>query len=337
MNFYKNKNILVTGGAGSIGSEIVKKILEYNPHLIRVLDVNETGLFDLEQKLKSNKLRLLVCDIRDKDRLRRAVEGVDIIFHAGALKHVPLCEYNPIDAIGVNVMGTQNLIDVAIDEEVEKFVTISTDKAVNPINIMGTTKALAEKLTILANFYQGSRRVAFCCVRFGNVLYSRGSVIPLFTQQIKENCGLTVTDVNMTRFVMSMENAIDLILKSAEISCGGEIFISKMNAFCLGDLVDVMIRKIAPTYCHKPDEIKITPIGKRAGEKMHESLMTESESETAYECNSSFIIYPSPSILHLIMDEVTIPEGFKKVKKGKYTSETAKLLSKEEIGELIRD
>ena len=160
-SFYDNKIILVTGGTGSIGKEIVKTLLNFNPKAIRVLDINETALFDLEQELNTTKIRTFLGDIRDKSRLKRAIEGVDIVFHAAALKHVPLCEYNPFEAVKTNVVGTQNLIDVALDEGIEKFITISTDKAVNPVNVMGATKLLAERLTISANLYKGDRKQPF--------------------------------------------------------------------------------------------------------------------------------------------------------------------------------
>ena len=176
--FYENKVILVTGGVGSIGKEIVKTLLNFNPKAIRVLDINETALFELENELNSNKIRCFIGDVRDKDRLKRAIEGVDIVFHAAALKHVPLCEFNPFEAVKTNVIGTQNLVEVAMDEKVEKFITISTDKAVNPVNVMGTTKLLAERLTISANLYKGDRKTALSDLRFGNVLKSRGTILP---------------------------------------------------------------------------------------------------------------------------------------------------------------
>ena len=185
-SFYKDKVVLVTGGTGSIGSEIVKKVLEHSPKAVRVLDNNETSLFELEQELNSNKIRTLIGDIRDNERLMRALEGVDIVFHAGALKHVPLCEYNPFDAVKTNVIGTQNVLNAALDQNVDKVIVISTDKAVNPINVMGATKLLAERLTISANNYTGDKNTVFSCVRFGNVLDSRGSVVPLFKNQLKK-------------------------------------------------------------------------------------------------------------------------------------------------------
>ena len=183
--YYRGKSILVTGGVGSIGKELVKNILKMDVSAVRILDNNETGLFDLGQELKSDKIRLLVGDVRDKERLKRAMEGVDIVFHAAALKHVPLCEFNPFDAVKTNILGTQNVLNVALDEEVEKVIVISTDKAANPVNVMGATKLLAERLTLSANAYRGDRKTVFSCVRFGIVVASRGSVIPLFAEQIR--------------------------------------------------------------------------------------------------------------------------------------------------------
>jgi FlaA1/EpsC-like NDP-sugar epimerase len=260
-SFYQNKTILITGGVGSIGSEIVRSILVYNPEAVRVLDSNETGLFDLEQELQSEKIRPFVGDVKDKERLRRAIEDVDIVFHAAALKHVPLCEYNPFEAAKTNVLGTQNLIDVAMDEEVGKLITISTDKAVNPVNVMGATKLLAERLTVSANFYKGERKTAFSCVRFGNVLDTRGSVIPLFRKQIQNGGPLTVTDLNMTRFMMSIPKAVELVLKASEMAEGGEIFILKMLALRIGDLAEAMIQELAPEYGYASNKIEIKNIG----------------------------------------------------------------------------
>ena len=336
-NYFEGKTILLTGGIGSIGSEIVRGILAYNPKAVRVLDINETGLFDLEQELQSGKIRAFVGDVKDKERLKRAIEDVDIVFHAAALKHVPLCEYNPFEAVKTNVLGTQNLIDVAMDEEVEKFITISTDKAVNPINVMGATKLLAERLTVSANFYKGKRKTAFSCVRFGNVLDTRGSVIPLFRKQIKNGGPLTITNPNMTRFMMSIAKAVELVLKAAGMAKGGEIFIFKMPILRLGDLAEVMIEELAPEYGYSPDEIKIEIIGRRAGEKLYEELMTEDEAMTAYEDEEMFVVLPQAF-------EITgklsykLPDNFKKGQKKVYSStgKGVKLLTKEEVKVMIK-
>lgn len=319
--FYNGKTILVTGGAGSIGSEIVRSLLKLEPHAVRILDINETGLFDLEQELQSPKIRTFIGDVRDKDRLKRAFEDVDIVFHAAALKHVPLCEYNPFDAVKTNVIGTQNVIDSALDEEVKKVILISTDKAVNPTNVMGATKLLSERLVISANHYKGKRQIAFSCVRFGNVMDSRGSVIPLFRSQIKKGGPVKVTDPNMTRFVMSIPNAVDLILKAAYMSKGGEIFILKMPALRIIDLAEVMIDGLEP----KNSRIEIQIIGKRAGEKLYEELLTEDKVKYAVEKGGLYVL-ASEGILARSENEIKI-----------YTSSDAKKLSKEEIMRLIKD
>lgn len=336
--FCEGKTILVTGGAGSIGSEIVKKVLDYDPKAVRVLDINESELFDLERKIRPKKIRPFIGDVKDKDRLKRAIEDVDIVFHAAALKHVPLCEYNPFEAVKTNIYGTQNLIDAAMDEEIEKFITISTDKAVNPVNVMGATKLLAERLTVSANYYKGERKIAFSCVRFGNVLCSRGSVIPLFEEQIKAGGQITVTDPDMTRFVMSMSHAVKLVLKAAEIAQGGEIFVLKMPVLRLGDLAETMIRELAPEYGHEPNEIKIEIIGKRAGEKLYEELMTEDEAENAYEDEEMFVVLPQT------VDIVTklsykLPDNFEKTQKREYSSknESVKLFTREEVKAIIKE
>jgi FlaA1/EpsC-like NDP-sugar epimerase len=331
-SFYEDKTILVTGGVGSIGSEIVRSVLEYNPKAVRVLDSNETGLFDLEQELQLEKIRLFVGDVKDKERLKRAIEGVDMVFHAAALKHVPLCEYNPFEAVKTNVLGTQNLIDVAMDEGVENFITISTDKAVNPVNVMGATKLLAERLTVSANFYKGERKMAFSCVRFGNVLDTHGSVIPLFRKQVQNGVPLTVTDPNMTRFMMSIPKAVELVLKSAEMAEGGEIFILKMPAMRIGDLAEVLIRELSPKNGYDPNEIKINIIGKRLGEKLHEELMTKEEAMDAYEDEEMFIVLPQNFEI-----SYKSQNKFKKTQKTEYSSKEAELLTIEGLKSLINE
>lgn len=325
--FYKEKVILVTGGAGSIGSEIVRRVLRHSPRAVRVLDNNETALFELEQELQSERIRTLVGDIRDKERLKRAVEGVDIVFHSAALKHVPLCEYNPFEAVKTNVLGTQNVIEVAMEEEVEKLMVISTDKAVNPINVMGATKLLAERLVISANYYKGWRKVAFSCVRFGNVLNSRGSVVPLFREQIKRGGPVVITDPNMTRFVMSIPRAVDLVLKAAEIAQGGEIFIFKMPAVRIGDLAEAMIGELAPHYGYDPKSIKMEISGKRAGEKIYEELLTDDEAMNTSEMEDMFVITQAGE-----------KQESKKISTNEYRSDRdVILLTKKEIREMLRE
>jgi len=325
--FYEDKNILVTGGVGSIGSEIVRNILNYNPNVVRILDNNETGLFQLEEELNSDKIRTFIGDVRDKDRLMKAMEGVDIVFHAAALKHVPLCEYNPFEGVKTNVNGTQNLIDVALNEEVEKFITISTDKVVNPINVMGATKLLAERLTTSANLYKGKRKTTFSVVRFGNVLNSRGSILPIIKKQIKEGGPVTLTDPEMTRFVMSIEEASKLVLKSAIKADGGEIFILKMPSLKIKDLMEVTIEELGPKYGYSPNEIDIENIGIRPGEKLFEELMTEEEAYNAEELDDMFIVYAEKPFEENRTNDIDF----------EYRSDEAEFLKKEEIRELLKD
>jgi FlaA1/EpsC-like NDP-sugar epimerase len=324
---FENKKILVTGGAGSISSEIVKQLLKQNPAVVRVLDIDETRLFEFQNELKKHRnVRFLIGDVRDKDRLKMAVEDIDIIFHAAALKHVPSCEYNPFESVKTNVIGTQNLIEVAMGEEVEKMINISTDKVVNPIGTMGATKLLTERLVIAAEFYKGNRRTIFSSVRFGNVIGTRGSVIPLFKTQIQKNEILTITDPEMTRFVMSINQAVDLIFEASNMAKGGEIFIFKMPSLRIGDLAEVMIEESLKN-------IKIENTGIRPGEKMYESLMTEEEAEHALETEDMFIILPQIDTA----DKVYEYKGTKPTKLKKYTSKDVNLMSKDEIRKMLSE
>ena len=293
-NFLQSKKILVTGGTGSLGRKLVRKILQYEPKVIRIFDVDETEQFDFQHELKEHEgiVRYLLGDVRDIERLNRATEGIDVIFHTAALKHVMACEYNPFEAVKTNVLGIQNVIEAAINNNVGKIIFTSSDKAVNPSNTMGTTKLLAEKLMTSANYYKGERDCVFSSVRFGNVMGSRGSVIPLFRKQIKAGGPVTITDPTMTRFMMSMSQAVELVFKSAEVSQGGEVFIFKMPTINISDLAEVLISELAPRYGHRPEDIKVEIIGTKPGEKMYEELMTEDEAIRSLERDDMFIILP---------------------------------------------
>ncbi len=271
----------------------------------------------MEEELKSDNIRTFIGDVRDKDRLKRAFDKVDIIFHAAALKHVPLCEFNPFDAVKTNVLGTQNVLDAALDENIEKMITISTDKAVNPINVMGATKLLAERLTVSANSYCGDNRTIFSCVRFGNVLNSRGSFIPIFREQISNGGPVTITHPEMSRFIMHIPDSVDLILIAGYMAVGGEIFILKMPAVNVVDLAEVMIKDLAPKYGYAPEEIEVKIIGKRFGEKMYEELLTKDEALCVEDKGNLFVLnsenniylgekfgYDSDSIEKLSKDEI---------------------------------
>jgi FlaA1/EpsC-like NDP-sugar epimerase len=323
MNTVEGKKILVTGGAGSIGSRLVEKLLERGPKVVRVLDHDETRLVELKHRLGDREdVRYLVGDVKDKGRLRYAVEGIDIIFHAAALKHVEECEYNPFEAVKTNVIGTQNVIDVAIQEEVEKVIFTSSDKAVNPTNVMGATKLLCERLITAANYYKGARRSVFSSVRFGNVVGSSGSVIPVFLNQIKRGGPVTLTDPNMTRFIMSGGQAIELLIKATELARGGEIFIFKMHAIRISDLAEVMIEKFGRGRV----EVKI--VGRKPGEKLYEELMTETEAERALETEEMFIVLPE--MKELLSTSFEYP-GARKAEAKSYRSCDCEPLSRKHI------
>jgi UDP-N-acetylglucosamine 4,6-dehydratase/5-epimerase len=291
LDFYQNKSIFITGAAGSIGQSLTDKLLEYNPKVIRLFDNNENGLFYLRQKYSgefSNKLRFLLGDIRNLNRLQYALRGIDIVIHAASYKHVLECEYNPLDAVETNIIGTANVIQAAINQNVKKVIFTSSDKAANPSNTMGTTKLLAEKLMTAANDY-GARSTIFSCCRFGNVVGTSGSVIPLFKKQILENHKITITDPAMTRFMITQDIAIDLVIKAGILSEGGEIFIFKMPVVHIDELADVMIER----YGNAKKEI----IGKKPGEKMYEEIMTEEEMTRAYEAKDMYVIYPQIKVI----------------------------------------
>ena len=329
--YYNNKTVLVTGGVGSIGSNIVQQLMKYDLKSLIIFDNNETGLFDLHKEINSEKVQIYIGDVCDRDRVEMVTTGVDIIFHAAALKHVPLCEYNPYEAVKVNIIGTQNIIDVAIKNSVSKVIMISTDKAVSPINVMGASKYIAERLTIAANNHCNNKNTKFVAVRFGNVLNSRGSIIPIFLKQIQDGCPITITDPRMVRFVMTIPKAAELVISVGMIANGYEVFILKMPVLKITDLAEVMRERLAPKYGHIPNELPIQIIGKRIGEKLYEELMTVEESESAYENDKMLMIYPQHLSRILNPVEHLPPDGWKKVECGEYSSKSGKMLNRDEI------
>jgi FlaA1/EpsC-like NDP-sugar epimerase len=297
--FIEGKTILVTGGTGSIGSEIVRQLLSYDPKMVRVLSRSEHMQYQLVQEL--GRLPNLVCfigDVRNAERLNRASVEADVIFHVAAMKHVPLCEFNAFEAIESNVIGAQNVINAAITNKVKQVVAISTDKAVNPMNVMGATKLLAEKLFTSAHHYAGVSGTKFACVRFGNVLGSRGSVVPAWIDQIVKGQPVTITDPDMTRFFLSIPQAVSLVFKAMNRMVGGEIFILKMPVLRMGDLAEAVIQHFAPDQGIDPATVEQKVVGIRPGEKMYELLMTEDESSIALEVDEMFIIPPHIEIPH---------------------------------------
>jgi len=294
VNCVEGKTVLVTGGTGSIGAEIVTHVLQFKPKVVRILEHHEDSLFTFSRALDGkSKVRYLLGDVRDAERVKRGMENVDIVFHAAALKHVPLCEYNPFEAISTNIIGTQNIIDAALYHNVEKAVLISSDKAVNPINTMGATKLLAEKLFTNASHYRGMRKTIFSCTRFGNVINSNGSVIKTFQEQIAQGGPVTITHKEMTRFLIPTQEAIKLVVNTLNLAEGGEVFIlKKMVSVNIYDLARVMINELAPKYGLRPDGIPVKFVGTRAGERLHETLMTYEESQSVIEHEDMLILLP---------------------------------------------
>lgn len=330
-NIFKDKIILVTGGCGSIGSQIVKQLLSYEPKTIRIFERSESAHFRLNQEVKSDKIRNLVGDVCDAERVNHAMDGVNIVFHAAAMKHVPLCEYNPFEAVRTNVIGTQNLVDAARKHKVERFVSISTDKAVNPTSTMGATKLLGEKIVTNAAISSGMS-TKFCCVRFGNVLASSGSVIPVFEKQIKDGNEVTITSNEMTRFFMGVDDAVSLVLKASQFAERGEIFILKMNALRVRDLAEVLVEEFAPRYGKQSESMQFKIIGLRPGEKLHEPLITEEEARHMTEKEDMFVLHNRA----LAPYGVSIPERNSE-DMFQYNSGTMKHLTKEEIRRMLFD
>ncbi|SFC60793.1 UDP-N-acetylglucosamine 4,6-dehydratase (inverting) [Clostridium uliginosum] len=284
-----NKVVLITGGTGSFGKKFTDMVLkEYNPEKIIIYSRDEFKQdlmkkdFSIRYPNKANKLRFFIGDVRDKDRLYRAFNGVDYVIHAAAMKQVPACEYNPFEAIKTNIHGAQNIVDAAIDCKVKKVVALSTDKAVNPINLYGGTKLVSDKLFISANAYSGGDGTIFSVVRYGNVAGSRGSVIPFFKDLIESGVNeLPITDFEMTRFWITLEQGVDLVFKALEESRGGETYISKIPSFKITDLAKAML-----------SEVKMKEVGIREGEKLHEVMVTKDDARNTYEYEKHYIIYP---------------------------------------------
>lgn len=322
-----DKAILITGGTGSFGKAFTRYVLEnYNPKKIIIYSRDEFKQYMMQNEFKEykSKLRFFIGDVRDKERLMRAFEGVDYVVHAAAMKQVPACEYNPAEAIKTNIHGAQNVIDAALDKGVKKVVALSTDKAVNPVNLYGGTKLVSDKLFIAANAYAGDKDINFSIVRYGNVAGSRGSIIPLFHNIIKNGgTELPITDYRMTRFWISLRQGVELVIKALEEAKGGETFISKIPSFKITDLAEAML-----PGCKMPE------IGIREGEKLHEIMVTVEDSMTTYEYDKHFIVYPQ-----MVWNDShrAVPTG-KKVPEGfSYSSgNNTEWLTVEEIRELIK-
>jgi UDP-N-acetylglucosamine 4,6-dehydratase len=305
---WQNLSVLVTGGTGSFGKKLIEIMLrEYRPRRLVVYSRDELKQHEMRTSgFDHPSLRYFIGDVRDRDRLYRAFVGVDIVIHAAALKQVPACEYNPFEAVKTNVLGAQNIIDAAIDNKVSKVLALSTDKAVNPINLYGATKLVAEKLFVQGNAYAGTHGTRLSCVRYGNVVASRGSVIPLFHQQRQEG-RLTITDDRMTRFWITLEQGVRFVIRNIERMEGGEVFVPKIPSMHILDLA----KAVAP-------ECKIEIIGIRPGEKLHEALISADEAHHTLELEDMFVIQP----MHPWWSQQSWPQGRPLPDGFKFTSDT---------------
>ncbi len=284
-NPIKDRIVLITGGTGFIGRMLVNHLTKLDPKEIRLLSNSELEYYQFEKNINKDKISYYFGDVRDYERLKRIVNSCDIVIHAAALKRIDLMEFNVSEAVKTNIMGTLNVINACIEENVEKVVLVSTDKACFPLNSYGATKMLAERLFIESNFVKGNKRTKFTAVRYGNVLQSTGSVIPFFLDKIKQNSSMPLTDEGMTRFLISSDRAVQEILFALNVGAGGDIFVPKLNSMKITDLIAVM----AKIYKVKPNIIKV---GIRPGEKIHELLVNQYESKNCFELDESYVITP---------------------------------------------
>ena len=323
---FEGKTILITGGTGSLGQALTKKLLTLDADTIRIFSRNESKQIEMESKFEDNRLRFFVGDVRDTDRLYSALEDVDIVFHAAALKHVPKIEYNPFESIKTNVIGSQNIIDNSLRQDVEKVICVGTDKAVSPLNTYGATKLLMEKLFVSANNYVNpeKHKTKFVAVRYGNVLGSGGSVIPKFISLIKQKKSLTITDLQMTRFTITMDEALDFILNAAKIGKGSEIFIPKLKSYDMSILLDTL----SDLY----GDLKHDITGIRPGEKLHETLINHDEIRYTWDIENMYML-ANPH--YKLFNDNDIIENYSGITKtdniDTYSSDIAEKISKDEL------
>lgn len=338
MRKFEGKSILITGACGTIGAELINQLLtdyNYAPRELVCIDNNESALFFLDQQY-ANDLRahFYVTDIRDRSALTELMRGVDIVFHAAALKHVILCERSPEQALQTNINGVQNIISAANANSVEKVIFTSSDKAVNPTNVMGTSKLMGERLMTAANSNKRQGGPIFASTRFGNVLGSNGSVVPIFHKQIAQGGPVTLTDRSMSRFVMSIRESVRLVLDSAEMAKGGEVFVTKMPTMRIEDLALAMIDLLAPLYQLLPEQIEVVEIGVKPGEKQYEELMNIEETRRTVELVNYFSVLPAFRGVALTVD-YNYPNSINKVVDRAYVSSEEVPLTKDEIKQFL--
>jgi len=320
---FKGKKILVTGGTGSIGYGIVKHLLTYDVAKVIVFSRDEIKHFMMNKKILDHRLLTVVGDVRNRQSLKRLFESqeIDIIYHAAAMKHVVVCEQTPIECVSTNILGTQNLMDLASEYRIKKVITISTDKVAHPTNVMGSAKFIAERITLNSGY---------TCVRFGNVANTRGSVIPVFLDNLVSRKPLCITDRNVTRFIIQLNDAVRLIFQATKNSSGGEIYILKMKSFKLGDLVDVMLNNIAPAMKIRENEIAFEETGLILGEKLHEELINSTESNNLYEIDDMYVVMKPGAI------PTNLP-NLKKTSMKSYSSADVEMLTKTELELIVKE
>ncbi|MEA0561856.1 UDP-N-acetylglucosamine 4,6-dehydratase (inverting) [Lysinibacillus irui] len=320
MSVLKDKVVLVTGGTGSFGKKFIRKALTLGVKKVIVFSRDELKQYEMKQEFQDERIRFFIGDVRDKDRLYRAFDGVDIVIHAAAMKHVDACEYNPFEAIKTNIHGAQNIIEAAIDRGVEKVIALSTDKACSPVNLYGATKLASDKLFVAANAYVGEKKTRFAVVRYGNVVGSRGSVVPFF-KKIKDTGTLPITDERMTRFWITLDQGVQFVIDNLKRMNGGEIFVPKIPSMKVTDLA----KAIAP-------ECEIEIIGIRPGEKLHEAMIMEDDARHTFEFDNYYVI--QPELAWFAQEQLNagkaLPDGFA------YTSDNnTEWLTVEQLRQLI--
>lgn len=332
-----DKRVLVTGCCGSVGSELTRQLLDkYRLAELIGLDNNESEIFFLEHRFaKHTQTSFFLADVRDRDKLCNMIKGVDVVFHTAAFKNIVLCERSPFEAIQTNILGVQNIIYAALENKVERVIFTSSDKAVNPTNVMGTSKLMGERLMTAANSNLRGDGPIFTSTRFGNVLGSRGSVIPIFRDQIRKGGPVTLTDPEMTRFIMSISEAVKLVIDSASYACGGEVFITKMPVVRIQDLAEAMIQELAALYNYRPETIQIENIGVKPGEKMYEELMNLEETRRAWELKRYFVVLPAFTGLYRNIN-YTYADIVSRTVTSPYHSGNETCLSKDQLAEFLR-
>jgi FlaA1/EpsC-like NDP-sugar epimerase len=335
--FFEDKRVLITGACGTVGRELVRQLLrDYRVGELVALDNNESELFFLEQTFSEHdNASFFLADVRDGEKLSRKMRHMNIVFHTAAFKHVILCERSPFEAVQTNILGVQNIISAASENKVERVIFTSSDKAVNPTSVMGTSKLMGERLMTAANSNLRADGPIFTSTRFGNVLGSRGSVIPIFHAQIKRGGPVTLTDSGMTRFIMSIQEAVRLVIDSAYMASGGEVFVTKMPVIKITDLAEVMIQELAPLYGHETEEIGIEIIGFKPGEKLYEELMNEEETRRAWELESYFVVLPAFACLYRNIT-YHYPDMITNTVAKPYNSESEKPISKKQLAKFLR-